>query len=328
MTSFYLIDRTGTLLFVLIFICFSARLSGQSVDWLNPDNTWTYSGITFRGTDAPHRLTVDRDTLIDGLSASIIEQQEGNNYASYDFEGFHTIILRQEGDTLYQYIDTAFRILYDFSLDLGDTTRRYVPRVLRNRDEDDAFITYRVDSVATLAVGARDLKGYHLTEIDLPQDVDGSLIGGWNYELLGNPRSYLLPYGYFYCDGGCPRFLRCFSSGGDGGNSFFYRTVDFPCDSLINSTREPDIGPLLAVGPNPVRAGGTVRVGLDASIGGTAMQVTLYDAAGRRVSFGVTEIGGELGVAVPALAPAGVYTLVIRGALGRAVRRVVVVPGG
>jgi hypothetical protein len=308
-------------------------LPAQSVSWTAPGNAWTYSGTGWVQANRPHQLYVDRDTVIDGLNATILEQRSDDPYSAYNFDAFpyphDTIIVRQEGDKFYQYLDTAFRVLYDFSLKLGDTVSIYVPVALRNQNPDIAFAVYLVDSVETITVDGRELRGQYWREISSPSYISGSLAGGWRYELLGTVWSYLLPYGGFFCDGSCPIFLRCFSSpGGDGGAGLTYEDPNFPfpCDTVISSLREPDISHLVRIGPNPLRAGRSLDVRLDATLAAEEARIMLIDAAGRQIAAPITRRSDGLTLHLPAHAPSGLYTLVLQLPKGRAALRLVVLP--
>lgn len=186
-------------LFLLLLIFFGATVVGQSVNWVNSTNQWTYSAFGFtqivsEKTIPPHRLSIARDTVIGGLEATILRQATIPGFTQYDFDSFDKIIVRQEGEKFYQYIDSAFRVLYDFSLEVGDTMRGYIPRSLRNKDTTKAYVSFLVDSIGTLDVESRVLKGQHLRYLNFPNDIDGALAAGWRYELIGIINSYLLPY--------------------------------------------------------------------------------------------------------------------------------------
>jgi hypothetical protein len=283
--------------------------------------------------DRPHQLYFAGDTVVDGVDAKVMLQRLDGDYVGYRYDAFpfDTILVRQEGEKFYQYLDTAFRVLYDFSLELGDTISVYVPEDLRNQNPDISHALYRIDSVETITVDGQELKGQFWTWVSTPSFVDGALAEGWRYELLGTINGYLLPYGGFFCDGRCPRFLRCFSSpGGDGGAGLTYADPNFPfpCDTVISSTREPDIGHLIRLGPNPVAAGQTLTVTLDESLSGQEVSVLLVDATGRRVAIRPTLGVATLQLEVPATAPAGLYTLILQTPEGRAALRLIVVPSG
>ncbi len=320
---------------LLCFICIASPilLPAQSVNWTAPGNSWTYSGLGWVDSNRPHELYVDRDTLIDGLAATILEQRRDEYYAAYQFEAFSSdaIIVRQEGDRFYQYLDTGFQLLYDFGLSAGDTISIYVPIALRNQNPDITHALYRVDSVGMTTVDNRELKGQFWRVISSPSFNDGSLSEGWRYELLGTVDGYLLPYGGFFCDGNCPRFLRCFSSpGGDGGASLTYEDPNFPfpCDTVISSLREPDISHLVRIGPNPLRAGHSLNVRLDATLAADEARVMLIDAAGRQIASRITHRSNGLSLRLPTHAQAGLYILVLQLPAGRATLRLVVLPPG
>ena len=308
------------------------QLTAQSLTWTSPGTTWTYSGFGRTPVNYPHELYVDRDTLIDSLPAVVVRQRGGQAYRGYAFEAFDTIILREEEERLYQYLDGDFRLLYDFGLEVGDTLRAYVPEALRNRDQNQEYALFRVDSISRLSPDeGRQLRGQYLSWINPYHDVDGSLAEGWRYELLGSVDGYLLPYGYFFCDGQCPRFLRCFSSGpgADGASSAVtFSAVDFACDSIISSTRELNISASFKLYPNPLLAGRDLLLEWN---GRTVLQqnlhVQLYDPLGRALRTVFFSSGNSLRVSLADDLPTGIYTLVLRTPEGRAVKRILISGG-
>ena len=301
----------------------------QAVDWTADGTSWTYSSIGFSNVVQASQLYVAGDTVLDGKEAKIVLQNFEEPYRSFNFSysssPIGSFFIRQEGDSLLYYVDSTFQVLYDFSVSLGDTVRLYVPLALRDIDAlSQSFTSFVVDSIGSISVDGQTLRGHHLTAIP-PYDhfVDGAFSAGWRYELLGVVDVYLFPYGGFYCDGECPSSLRCFE-GQTLAGPISLKRVDFPCDSLINSTHELDIGHLISLSPNPVGSERIVTVEIEKSIYTTELQLALYDATGRPTVPVITHAVGRVTIEIPYSLPSGVYSLVMLTPQGQAVKRLMV----
>ena len=317
----------------LIFLLSAASLLGQ-VDWTAEGNQWTYGSIVRDTIFYPNQLYIGADTVIDGVTATSVLQLNKKRFAAYSFyytdsPKIDTFFIYQSGDSLLYYVDSAFQVLYDFSLSVGDTMQMYAPRAFRDfRLADQEFDAYRVDSVSNLVVGQTTLRGQYLRRIPPHHFIEGAFVQGWRYELLGMLNGYFFPYDGFQCDGQCPYFLRCFS--GDGEDSVEYKRVDYACDSVlvITSIREPDISSSLRAYPNPLAAGQDLVIEwMDQDVP-RDLQIHLYDPLGREVrTTSFTNQNRMLRVLSNTDLSMGIYTLVIRSSHGRAVKRVVVSSG-
>ena len=318
---------------ILYILQFQQLIVAQTVEWLADDNRWTYSTLSFNSPYPPHSIYIQGDTVIDGLQAKILLQDTNTPYQALDFTYVpgvtDTFFLRQEGDSILYYVDSSFQLLYNLSLEIGDTMQVYTPVEIRAfGSETVSYVPYSVDSVKTITIDGQALRGQYLTpQSPNPHYLDGALTPGWRYELLGTVDGYFLPYNGFFCDGICPRFLRCFS-GRTAIGEVSARLVDFPCDQVITtSVHEPDIGSFFALWPNPVASGQSLIIQADASISTREAQLILYDPAGRQVPVSFDLLANNaIRLTLPASVATGLYTLSIRTEEGRGVKRFAVLP--
>lgn len=321
---------------VALLLYWQSGLNAQTVDWTAPGNNWTYGAINTETVYPPHQLVVDGDTIINGLSAKIFLQKDDNPYATYEFAytdppTVDSFIAYQSGDSLMYYVDSGFHVLYDFSLEIGDTMLMYAPIAFRDfRLEDQKFDAFRVDSTTTLSIDGKTLRGQYLRRIPPHHFIEGAFIQGWRYELLGTVDGYLFPYGGFQCDGACPYYLRCFTgTGGDG--DLTVKRVSYPCDTVLlrTATNELDLGSYFSVYPNPVSVARNVTIEWSLLDGTTKMRFTLYDPVGRQVSKQIVDgsQSGVLPLIIEPYLPVGIYTLTVETSIGRAIKRLVLLGG-
>lgn len=317
----------------------SSSVQTQTVDWTDSGNRWTYGSIGLGRPWPPHQLTVGSDTVIDGQSATAILQTVDTPYLAFDFyylpNEIDTFYIQQRGDTLLYYVDSAFHVLYDFTLEAGDTAFFYIPTQMRNNDARDVeYLPFRVDSVGTMVVGDRTLRGQYLRDLAsraYPHYVEGALSIGWRYELLGTIDRYMFPYDGFYCDGICPFYLRCFSAGGnDNQGNIELKRVDYACTDVLFSTAtsEPDLSASLLAYPNPATAGRELLLEWSGRDDLQDLSVRLFDPLGRELRV-VTYLSGQQSLRLPldVNLPVGLYTLVVRTPEGRAVKRILISGG-
>ncbi len=171
---------------------------------------WYYSLTFFANSDlGVNRCYIDGDTLIQGRECMIYYQEEENcngrpkkNYLS------------KEGDQVYFFDseDTAFKLLYDFSLEVGDTM------VLQPWSHLGNLPFYiRIDSIGNFQEHEVDLKLFYVTYGY--QDRNGQIF--FHEELnsdtkiiedIGSTLNFFHFWDNGFCDDQYSKDLRCFSA--------------------------------------------------------------------------------------------------------------------
>ena len=224
--------------------------SQDSIPEFCPDGAvWYYdAGIVFFGVDtledkAPYvKIEYVRDTIIDNFNAKILVETSHDPYNMYlDNKFYRNIILRQDGWKIYQYVDSSFHVLYDYTLEVGEMYSLYVDQWLFVTDPMVVF-DVQVDSVSEVLVEGENMRAYHAI------GNEGSWqMYGWNYFKTGNI-NYLMPYDDAACEGvNCAWGLRCYQD-----KDFFWKRTDLPCDALTTTpTHDIDVSSFVQVYPNP-----------------------------------------------------------------------------
>jgi hypothetical protein len=262
---------------------------------LDQGSEWHYSLSYFWNADiGVNRCYIDGDTVIEGKECLIYYQEEENcngrpkkNYLS------------KEGDQVYFFDseDATFKLLYDFSLEVGDTM------VLEPWSHLGNLPFYiRIDSMGNFRENEVDLKLFHVTygyqdyegKIVFPEDINSSVE---IIEDIGSTLNFFHFWDNGFCDDQYSKFLRCFSTPD-------YPTVRFgDIDCLTVPTTDLDDGfGDLEVYPNPF----SVALYLKGSMLLKSGRVRLYDISGRIVlernwPSGIREMEIELEELSPAV---------------------------
>ncbi len=198
-----------------------------------------------------------KDTVLNGKKCKALRQTrylETNEIAGKDRfpEGFESIyfddiIVYNEEDRLYffDYNAQNFHVLYDFSLNKGDTLVTRKPH-LNVSSLEDSTLRFKVDSVGTWNGGEYPLRFY---AVGRPVDEHDN---EWNWggiiEFIGGSNSFF-PNTFNDCDGGlAPWPLRCYIDS----TVHFQFTTYRDCDETI--TNIPELNEFesnIEVYPNP-----------------------------------------------------------------------------
>lgn len=211
---------------ILIFIICGTI---QAQEWFPVGATWHYSQIHFwPSMETSTQFEVVGEIEIQGKSCKLIEgvcncAPPGGN------------IVCHEGDIIYRY-DTemdSFSILYDFSLQPGDTI------TLRIDGFDPTY--YRLESLSQMILNGIPIRVQHLSWLD----GNSVAIGLTNYEFIGNDGCFYPQVGF--CDpltGG----LRCYEDSIFGLQKFYGFNLD--CEAIISSSDNTTF-PGISFYPNP-----------------------------------------------------------------------------
>ncbi len=114
--------KINYLLWIMISLLLPLSLASQ-IDWAPVGAVWTYQASTIDGSIYQCKIEAIKDTLIHERSCTILTSDcliPGN---------LSRIIISFEKDKVYQYVENQniFGLLYDFSVEKGDTIEIWVP---------------------------------------------------------------------------------------------------------------------------------------------------------------------------------------------------------
>ena len=192
------------LLTCIVTISYVLEMTAQdSPSWAPIGAKWYY---TFR--HAPNRFqylelesvgdTVIQDTVARVISPTIF-RDTGEEDHSLD-----NILLHQNGQKIFYYLNGRFTLLYDFTLDVTDTLKIIAPIF---DFEIDSVMHFVVDSVAEMDFNGSQLKRQYLRAIDVGASNYSVQFGGWNTELFGN-MYYLIAWNQLECDNECAEGIK------------------------------------------------------------------------------------------------------------------------
>ncbi len=212
---------------VAIGICSTSLLSGQ--EWFPDDGLWYYNQTEFfPGGNYYKIFEVDGEAIIQGKSCKLVK---GNcDCSTFGANNY----LYEEGDKVFRYnpVKDSFDILYDFTMQVGDTL------TIPLGDSDPGI--YVLNSISTQFIHGIPIRVQHFELLEWYVS-----IGFETYEYIGNSECMYPQYGF--CDP-LTGALRCYQ------DSFFglqkFNGFHFPCDTVITSLHNPD-AQNVEIFPNP-----------------------------------------------------------------------------
>lgn len=215
--------------FVLVLMLFTFRIGYAQPEFAPIGAEWYYNKAESYNPPVigyvKHKCI--KDSVIEGQTVKVLEiTHSPNDYTSILLG--HEYIL-QKGDTIFYWKSGEFHLLYNFSLQKGDSLLLFSE--MPNQCEDKTNYGWnKVDSIFHQTLNSVELNGYYTSGIK------GS-VWGFDYfptlEKVGN-LGYLFPQNIF-CGifDGFPQFgsLRCYT---DGSFGFFQFNQRERCDSTTN----------------------------------------------------------------------------------------------
>jgi len=302
--------------------------SGNSAakEWAPIGAKWWY---TFSGAGLDQNyLTLEsvKDTMVLGKHCRKLEIKEylaeglihPENNRSYYFEnidfGPRRIILHQQGDSIFYLRKNQFELLYDFSMEPGDTIAVTVPQRSFKYHTRDTQIFVRVESNTKKIIDGQELR-VQQRKIAW-ESGNGFFVGDTVIEKIGD-YTFFLPFKEIEYDAILPYGLRCYQD-----STFFYKAVDMPCDSItpLKSSNLPLVHAVeVVLYPNPLKAG-TRHIQVE---GVQVKSWELYDAQGRLIHKAEREFG-DSSIEIPIALKAGLYFLELRSDKARYVKPLMV----
>lgn len=313
--------RHATLIFLICISFISQQLQAQNdgVEWAPLGATWHYE-VRYPFSPVVNCLAMEviKDTIIDGITARFIEgklyQFEKDTIPATDVYDQGNIILHQKGDSIYYYRENKFELLYDFSLEVGDTMDIVTPAPYDLNYVSDTMIQMVVDSVGEVVVGNDTLRKQVFRMLRKFDSNYG--FGGTHIEKIGN-LYFLLPVDDLLCDVFCPLPLRCYQD-----SSLFYKQWEVDCDAtyLMTSTQNNISLPEIHLYPNPIFSGSS-QFYIE---GPDRFTWRLRDIHGRTLYYSTRESSGKETAALPSGLSPGLYLVEIRTGERTYVRKLVV----
>lgn len=148
----------------LVLICnlFYKSINAQVSpdEWFSVGTQWTYVEVGINDPAKQILVQVTRDTIIEGVECRIVEILTEDSFFP---ELVPEIILYPTEDVVYQYAEGAFHVLYDFTVQAGDTIEVYVPYGEVNGSNRHQEL---VDSTKVLNIDGKAFRAYWTSFID------------------------------------------------------------------------------------------------------------------------------------------------------------------
>ena len=222
-------------------------ISAQGVNWFESGSQWLFTNTSFATYEGYDLLTYIGDTLINNIPLKIINQK--GHFSSigvdkdYDFDSYY----QQRGDSILVLKNDSLHLLYDFSLEVGDTVNFF-------HESWKEYGTYGiVAGYDTIDANGHDLRfqSVHMEFVDQfyygPEymfniEKFGTISGFGPFDHIG--------FGVHATD--WPQYsFACYQSDTFG----FYNHFDIACDYLATGTRlagyENEFNISLHILPNP-----------------------------------------------------------------------------
>jgi len=259
---------------LILFIIFIPVLA-QSQNWFPIGATWYYNyreqqifpaiGYT--------KYTVIKDTVVDSKPSKLIIQET----VRYNGDTLPTnfIIVREENSKVYYYYNNTFRLMYDFTLNVGDTLAIDI-----SSSYCDSVSPLIVDSIKNIYINGINLRVQYVKGIYYYSGVWQGLVDTITFpiiEKVGNDvynnstNSFFFNPVCFVGEGFILNNLRCYIDSNIlyKGGSYYNQNLgySYPCDTLINDLDVTNLSKNenIELFPNPssdfviIKAGSTIN---------------------------------------------------------------------
>lgn len=261
-----------------LLIITAANCSAQT--WFEEDHVWVYRYFAPFNDHGFIETKVIGDTIISGLDCKILFSR--TDIGSNEFMNSEYVY---ELDNAVYILDGEGREqkLYDFSLEVGDSITYEIVHS-ENADCPDS-ISYHIDSLSTIVLGAEELVVQHLSFYDpfWEEEVERTFV-----EYVGCLETEFDLLKWHTCAYDLPGGWMCSFSNVDSEIKF----IDRDCYSFTISTHET-LEEAFRIYPNPVRSGSQLNIELPEGM--EDADITILDLYGRLVNSSVADQkGGSL----------------------------------
>jgi hypothetical protein len=289
MTKFF-----ANLMLPAVFL-FSLAAYNQPV-WAPAGSIWYYSVDETPMAPPPHNYGYYKieslgDTNLLGITARILKNTYYSSSGQIADMGIE--IMYSDTDRVYHFNYDQFNVLYDFSLQPGDTFKIKEP--FFTQLSADTTIAFVVDSIGTEEINGQNLRVQYNRLLDAGS---GWFTGAKVIERIGDV-NYLFPNHQLDCDAGnCP-FLHCYSDG----EIAFSMNPEIACDTLISGLGSAEFEIETVLFPNP--ADGFVNLRVPDEYQAKDYSLKIYNEL-FCILLEMKSAGNEMFVDVSAL-PSGLY---------------------
>lgn len=161
---------------ISLLIMFFSTFQMNAQTWFDQDDAWTYSYFAPFATSGYSEFTVVDTITVNGKESVILK----NQITAYDqqFEQFvsdeREIVCYEENDKVYKLnFEMEFELLYDFSLEVGDSIVYYFDYNMGN-DECKDSIVYYLDSLSITEFAGEELQTQNFSFYDVDYDYQGT----------------------------------------------------------------------------------------------------------------------------------------------------------
>lgn len=225
-----------SLLLICGLLIYTMKSYGQ---WAPNDAIWHYGVIesVFASQQGYEKAEVVGDTII---NSRICKKLRGRRYGYNNQLVSEKIwITFSDSDKVYLQTHGTFKVLYDFSANVGDTWNAPTYDAAVACCPWDTTVLITVDSISSMVIS-----GYLKKVLYVHSDsiFSGEFLNPLIEDIGG--AGYLLPFPYSYLDGDIPYF-RCYEGGG-----ISYQPTSFNCEETIVKV-ETEKGISVSIFPNP-----------------------------------------------------------------------------
>lgn len=231
-------------LFLFLVLGLLSFTTFSQLHWFPMGAEWYYNNEEGDGNQGYIHYKVIKDTIVDSQSSKILRRQDvsskGKVYNTNDF------VVYEENSKVSYYENNMLVLLYDFSLNVGDTLKW-----LNNVNASPAII----DSIMTIEINGETLKVQYASRTLLDELCEGLKFNIVFIEKIGSFDDFI-NYPSFGCgDIFYSPYLRCYED-----NSIYFRNISWDlnhnnaaCDTLIIQTGITDNNgnKKIEVYPNP-----------------------------------------------------------------------------
>ncbi len=176
MSGLFLFPKFGVmrLLILLLALSIFGQKSIAQTDFCMPGSRWIYYSTGSASPPSQSHIVYEGDTLIDGLDAKVLRTEfrwGPDELWAYDVS---RSFFRRSNDSILQFIDGSFELMFDFDVQAGDTRSVYIGGGLCTMQD-----TMLIDSIGTMNYQGQELNVYHFNLLieDQLSLLDGAIDG-------------------------------------------------------------------------------------------------------------------------------------------------------
>ncbi|MEM1119620.1 MAG: T9SS type A sorting domain-containing protein [Bacteroidota bacterium] len=241
---------TRILSYVFALMLFGGNVYSQKFAPIG--SKWTYQslglGSSVMGFPVAYQFRTEKDTTIDNRYCTVITGYNLYEDGRWEPIGSEIVAASETGDTVYIYFKDSFRIIYDFTAEVGDTiaviNEKFGGLFRQSFIQNDRFV-YKIDSISSILLNADTLLIQYVSYLSPPADLTPEWGFGDGLDIASNTPGRIFegigalsraaPLGtssdISYLPEGMPSYLNCYED-----ENSYYQLGDLDCDALIALT--------------------------------------------------------------------------------------------